>query len=175
MIIPLYHISLILVELNKWIKRTSSLYSEFCFSPMCSPWSMHLMIFVATCQRPVSLHPVASKGKINRVFSCAGACWVHHSAPLLPDPTPRLRLPVEPWVAPPAAVSFPFPVYFFILCYGWLELHGHQANILMSQIWIYSEHTVQPGKFTLLPIQRTLIWSVWAVKTHEDKKGSVLY
>lgn len=96
-------------------------------------------------------------------------CWSMLGSSQCPPLPEAQRLPVEPRVAPPAAVSFPFPVFF--KCYDWLEPNSRQANKLMTQTWAHSEHTVQPGNLTLLPIHRTLIWLVWGVKAREDKKG----
>lgn len=69
----------------------------------------------------------------------------------------------------PCCCVIPIPCFF--KCYGWLEPNSRQANKLMTQTWVHSEHTVQPGNLTLLPIHRTLIWLVWGVKAREDKKG----
>lgn len=131
-------------------------------SPVCSLWSIYLTIFVATCRQPVFLHSVASNGMVNQVFSCAEACWVH------PHTT--------------TATNTPWWLHPLLLCHSqslvfqtW-QLAGtsrQPSNKLMSKIWVHSEHTVEPGSVTLLPVQITLISLVWCGKAHvRTKKGA---
>lgn len=124
--------------------KTSSMYSEFCshHPVQCAPPGVCILRYLLRSASSLCFcNPVASKGMVNQVFSCAGACWVHHSGPpssLTPLPEAQ-RLPVEPRVEPPAAVSFPFPVFFFFFLM--LRLAGTARPPSKTNWWVKSEYT----------------------------------
>lgn len=163
--------------MSGWWRRAQCTVS-FAPSPVCSPWSMYLTIFVAICQRPCFCIQWPQREWSTRSFHVPEHVGFITVAPLLPDPTPRssaVASRTSGWTPCCCVIPIPCSFFFFNATAGWNRTAAKQ-NKLMSQIWVHSEHTVQPGSFTLLPIQRTLIWSVWGMKTHvRTKWGSVLY
>lgn len=128
-------------------------------------------IFVLTCQWPAPLHPVASKGMVNQAFHVLRHVGLYRAF-LTPTPpaspkAPSSVVPVESRAEPPAAVSSPCPGFSERPPMLWLAgPHRNKPNKLMSQMWVYSEHTVQPGDLMLLPIPRSLIQLIRGVESH---------
>lgn len=120
-------------------------------------------IFVLTCQWPAPLHPVASKGMVNQAFHVP-----RHSAPH--PPPPPWRLQAQWWQQKlglhPLLLCHPYALVFKRPPTLWLAgPHRNKPNKLMSQIWAYSEHTVQQRDLTVL-VPRSLIQLKWGVETH---------
>lgn len=126
-------------------------------------------IFVVTCQWPAPLHPVASKGMVNQAFH------VPRHVGLFKARLTPLRLPEGSQLSGASRNAgctscccvIPMPCFSKRPPMLWLAgPHHNKPNKLMSQIWAYSEHTVQPGDLTLLLIHRSLIQLIWSVETH---------
>lgn len=151
---PSAHVPLILNEPNEWIMKTGCMCSS-----QSSLLSLEYLSYHICCGLLAACVFAASGLKGNGqpgLFMCRSMlgslqCPRNHRRRHTPAPR-RLSaqwLPVEPRVAPLAAVSFPFPPVFRMQ-----QLAGtarRPSNKLMSQIWVHAENTVQPGNVTLLP------------------------